>query len=158
MAPITDATPAAGQAKSKSRMRVINDYKEFNDSPAHATAKNRIKNIRQRLDDLIGLKVGAISNAVTAPWALHAIHIVTRTLKKENELVVRAALPPTVFDLLTHITMQHECFRKAVGARPLGTSTLSDCALSIVHCFLKYRNRSARAARRQDADGQQRLV
>ncbi|KAL1678816.1 hypothetical protein EV122DRAFT_277825 [Schizophyllum commune] len=98
MAPTADATPAAGQAKSKSQMRVINDYKEFKDSPAHATAKNRIKNIRQRLDDLIGLKVGAISNAVTAPWALHAIHIVTRTLKKENELV-------------------HECFRKAVGVK-----------------------------------------
>ncbi|KAL1713341.1 hypothetical protein EV715DRAFT_296155 [Schizophyllum commune] len=98
MAPTTDATPAAGQAKSKSQMRVINDYKEIKESPAHATAKNRIKNIRQRLENLIGLKVGAISNMVTAPWAMHAIHIVTRTLKKENELV-------------------HECFRKAVGVK-----------------------------------------
>ncbi|KAL1660988.1 hypothetical protein GGF50DRAFT_118386 [Schizophyllum commune] len=98
MAPTADATPAAGQAKSKSQMRVINDYKEIKESPAHATTKNRIKNIRQRLENLIGLKVGAISNMVTAPWAMHAIHIVTRTLKKENELV-------------------HECFRKAVGVK-----------------------------------------
>ncbi|KAL1727817.1 hypothetical protein EV714DRAFT_275261 [Schizophyllum commune] len=96
MATTTDSTPAAGQAKSKSQMRVINDYKEIKESPGHATAKYRIKNIRQRLDNLIGLKVCAITNMVTAPWAMQAIHIVTRALKKEDEIA-------------------HECFRKAVG-------------------------------------------
>ncbi|KAL1727815.1 hypothetical protein EV714DRAFT_238529 [Schizophyllum commune] len=96
----TTATPqpAGGQSKSKNHTKPLNDYKQFEESPGHPTSKRRPGDIRQCLEELIGLKIGLVTNMITAPWALQAFHIVTRALKTEDPVA-------------------YECFRQAVGVK-----------------------------------------
>ena len=88
----TTATPqpAGGQSKSKNHTKPLNDYKQFEESPGHPTSKRRPGDIRQCLEELIGLKIGLVTNMITAPWALQAFHIVTRALKTEDPVAVRS--------------------------------------------------------------------
>ncbi|KAL1743440.1 hypothetical protein HDZ31DRAFT_74880 [Schizophyllum fasciatum] len=75
------ATSAGGQSHPQVPPGQSDGYKEYTETPSHGTRPTRpTELLRSRLKNLIGLAICLVTNKMTAPWEVHAMHIMCRSL------------------------------------------------------------------------------
>ncbi|KAL1743444.1 hypothetical protein HDZ31DRAFT_65053 [Schizophyllum fasciatum] len=84
MAPRRDkgAEPAGGPEATRP---AADAYKPYKETPTQGTRPARPKFLRERLKNFIGLIICVITNKLTAPWEVHTMHVVARSLETQDE-------------------------------------------------------------------------
>ncbi|KAL1744960.1 hypothetical protein HDZ31DRAFT_63601 [Schizophyllum fasciatum] len=86
-APDGSAVPAGGPSDPRGHGRRRGRFGQVKGTPVQDTEDDRPSDLVTRLKSLVGVKICAITNMMTAPWGVHGIHLVTRRLLKLHPVI-----------------------------------------------------------------------
>ncbi|KAL1744962.1 hypothetical protein HDZ31DRAFT_63603 [Schizophyllum fasciatum] len=81
--------PPDGSRKPRAGPRRRGEYPDVKNTPVQDTAENRPQDLVKRLEQLVGVKICAVTNMMTASWAVHGIHVLTRKFATQHPEVYK---------------------------------------------------------------------